>query len=39
MLIGEELRRLGPDKVFTTVMTEIHDGAGHIWSMNNGGES
>ena len=39
MLIGEELRRLGPDKVFTTVMTEIHDGAGHTWSMNNGGES
>ncbi|AOH46278.1 OpcA protein [Propionibacterium sp. NM47_B9-13] len=32
MLIGEELRRLGPDDAFTTVMAEIHDGADRISS-------
>ena len=32
MLIGEELRRLGPYDAFTTVMAEIHDGADRISS-------
>ena len=39
MLIGEELRRLGPDKVFTAVMAEIHDGAGRISLTNDRDES
>ena len=38
MLIGEELRRLDSDEVFTAVMAEIHDGAGRVSSTSDGDE-